>query len=190
MRSIFILLLLVLPVSAALAQTAPDSTNEQVKKRYLYQWTDSKGGVHITDDLSDVPEQYRSKARKIEEKKSEEPSGQQKAPERFTPQSGSEGSEAATEASKAMWQERLREWKDRLAKAEQQYKDLDRERTELLGSRGSVAYAPIADRLKAQKIEQQMQDVQREIDNAKNMIENVIPEQARKAGVPPGWLRE
>ena len=44
--------------------------------------------------------------------------------------------------------------------------------------------------MKAQKIEEEMQQVQREIDSARNEVENVIPEQARKAGVPPGWLRE
>jgi len=186
---VMLLLFLTLPSLPALAQSGSNTEKKEAPKRYLYQWTDSKGVVHITDDLGDVPERYRSKANKIEAGKPQEPGGEQRAGERPTPGFDS-GNTAAEEASKARWQQRLRDWKDRLAKAEQQYQDLDQQRTQLLGSRGSAAYAPIADRLKAEQIGQQLKDVQREIDNARNMIENVIPEEARKAGVPPGWLRE
>ncbi len=35
-----------------------------------------------------------------------------------------------------------------------------------------------------------MNNVQSEIEQAKHMLNEVIPEEARKAGVPPGWLRE
>jgi hypothetical protein len=35
-----------------------------------------------------------------------------------------------------------------------------------------------------------MKQVQKEKDDARNEVEVVIPEAARKAGVPPGWLRE
>jgi hypothetical protein len=32
--------------------------------------------------------------------------------------------------------------------------------------------------------------MQKEIDEARNMLDVVIPEEARRAGVPPGWLRK
>jgi hypothetical protein len=35
-----------------------------------------------------------------------------------------------------------------------------------------------------------MKQVQKEIDDTRNRINVVIPEEARKAGIPPGWLRE
>jgi hypothetical protein len=41
-----------------------------------------------------------------------------------------------------------------------------------------------------QQIENDMQRTRREIDDIKNEINTVIPDEARKAGVPPGWLRE
>ena len=31
---------------------------------------------------------------------------------------------------------------------------------------------------------------QKRIDEARNMLNVVIPEEARKAGIPPGWLRD
>ncbi len=185
---IIITMLLMVAVPAALAQTGVQQENPDVKKRYIYQWTDSAGGVHITDDLGDVPERYRSKARKIEGREPAESGREQRVQE--NPESPDSEAAEAEEDAKAEWQQRLRDWKNRLADAEQRYQDLDREKAELLGRWGSPAYAPIEDRLKAQQIEQKMKDLQREIDDAKNMIEVTIPEQARKAGVPPGWLRE
>ena len=179
----------IITISAALAQTGEHTENKDVRKRYLYQWTDSRGVVHITDDLGEVPERHRSKAHKIETQQDEEPGIGPQAQEEIEPSPDSGAEEAETEA-KAEWQQRLRDWKKRLANAEKRYRDLDQERNELFSAWGSAALAPIANRLKAEQIEQQMKDAQHEIDNARNMIENVIPEEARKAGVPPGWLRE
>lgn len=185
---IIIKMLLMAAVPAAPAQTGVQQESPDVKKRYIYQWTDSAGGVHITDDLGDVPERYRSKARKIEARKPAESGGEQQVQE--NPESPDSEAAGVEEDAKAEWQQRLRDWKNRLANAEKRYQDLDQERTELLGRWGSAAYAPIEDRLKAQQIEQKMKDLQREIDNARDMVEVTIPEEARKAGVPPGWLRE
>ena len=41
---------------AAFAQTGGQPEKKEVKKNYLYEWTDRTGGVHITDDLGEVPE--------------------------------------------------------------------------------------------------------------------------------------
>ena len=182
-------LLSIITISVALAQTGEEAENKDVRKRYLYQWTDSRGVVHITDDLGEVPDRFRSKAHKIETRQDEEPGSGPQVQEEIEPFPDS-GAEEAEADAKAEWQQRLKDWKKRLMNAETRYRDLDQERNELFSAWGSAALAPIANKLKAEQIEQQMKDVQREIDNARNMIENVIPEEARKAGVPPGWLRE
>jgi hypothetical protein len=57
-------------------------------------------------------------------------------------------------------------------------------------SSGGPAYGPIENKVKAAQIEQQMKEVQKQIDEARNMLDVVIPDEARKAGVPPGVLRE
>ncbi len=164
------------------AQTDPQS--EELKKHFLYEWTDDTGILHITDALSKVPEQYRSRMRTREVPKGESP-----AQERgYAPSPGFQSNN--DDAGKAQWQSRLRDWKQRLENAENRYEALERERNELFRAWGAAALAPIENRMKAEKIEQQMKDLQNEIERAKNMIEVVIPEEARKAGVPPGWLRE
>jgi hypothetical protein len=35
-----------------------------------------------------------------------------------------------------------------------------------------------------------MKEVRKEIDEIRRELDEAIPEEARKAGVPPGWLRE
>jgi ElaB/YqjD/DUF883 family membrane-anchored ribosome-binding protein len=173
--------------SSVFSQTGPqsDAESEELKKHFLYEWTDNKGTLHITDALGKVPEQYRSQMRKREVPKGESPVSQAG---RVAPSPGFESSQ--DDLGKAQWQSRLRDWKQRRENAEKRLEGLERERNELFRAWGSAALAPIENRMKAEKIEQQMKDVQNEIERAKNMIEAVIPEEARKAGVPPGWLRE
>jgi len=35
-----------------------------------------------------------------------------------------------------------------------------------------------------------MANAKQEADKARDLINNVIPDEARRAGIPPGWLRE
>lgn len=183
---ITIFTVLLVCVLAALAQTGDQAGNKDVKKHYLYEWTDSKGGVHITDDLGEVPERYRSKSRKIEIPKGEEVGREQQV-------QGAPSGVATDEqeaASKAAWQQRIRDWKARLADAQKRYQDLDQKRLEALAKWGGPASGHLEGRQEADNIAQDMKEVQQDIDEARDMVETVIPEEARRAGIPPGWLRE
>jgi len=188
MRTFFaVMMVSVILFAAASAQTGDQTENKEAKKRYLYEWTDREGGVHITDDLGEVPKRYRPKARKVEM-----PKGQEVSPgQQDTAGPGFSDTEAQEAAAKAAWQSRMREWKKRLADAEQRYAELDQQYKDTLGMwGGAAASGHLEVKAEAERIAQQMKDVQRDIDEAKNMIADVIPEEARRAGVPPGWLRE
>ena len=184
-------MVLVVFAPAAHAQAGDQAGSKDAKKHYLYEWTDTKGGVHITDDLGEVPERYRPKSRKIEIPRGEEVGTGPQAQDAGSSSGGPTDEEEA--ASKAAWQQRIQDWKERLADAQQRYHDLDQKRQEALAKWGGPAAAAsghLEGRAEADLIAQDMKDVQVEIDEAKNMIENVIPEEARRAGIPPGWLRE
>lgn len=160
-------------------------------KRELYRWKDDRGVFHITDDAGKVPAQYRSKAEKFESVESVEPSS-------VLPQQGVGGGpapmtpiEQTEQFQRGVWRARLKEWRDKLTDAEKRLAALEKKREEALQRWGGGA---VSGRLngvqEAQQIEQEIKAVQEEIDEAHNQIEVVIPEEARKAGVPPGWLRE
>jgi len=85
---------------------------------------------------------------------------------------------------------RIRDWKLRLADAERRYQALENERNKILMKFGMPGAALPGDRAKVIELEGKMKSIQKEIDDARNMINVVIPDEARKAGIPPGWLRE
>jgi hypothetical protein len=167
-----------------------EQKNQEEQKHYLYQWTDSKGVVHITDSLSKVPAEYRAGAQRLESSPGTEGTANQPGRQSITSPSDSSQKEELSEYQKEDWQNRMKAAKEKLADAEQRYQDLAQKRDLLLGSWGGPASGHIAGREEASRIEQQMEQVQKEINDARNQIEVVIPDEARKAGVPPGWLRE
>lgn len=174
-----------LSLSVAGAEGQGDSSTS-----YLYQWTDEQGNAHITDRLESVPAKYRSRVRAIQQPGQGEQGQQVQQPSAPVP---SEADAAGTDADKKEeWQNRVRDAKRRLANAEQQYRQLEQRKAEITAQWGaSGATLPPQEVLdKMQQIENDMQRTRREIDDIKNEINTVIPDEARKAGVPPGWLRE
>lgn len=170
-------------------QEAPKQA-DQDRTRHIYQWIDGKGVVHITDDLSKVPQRYRSGARKLESAPQEEDGAGQPADRgRVSPydQPGREEREAEL---KDDWQQRMSAAKRKLAIAERRYRELEKKRDEAVLRWGGPASGRTEGREEAARIEEQMKKVQKDIDDARNDIEVGIPDEARKAGVPPGWLRE
>ncbi len=195
MRSALCILMLALLAGAPgiSAQTGDGQGGQEEKKQeerksVLYQWTDNKGVAHITDDLNKIPAKYRSKARRLETTEgTEETPAVSPSPEEEQIEEDREEREANLREE---WQLRMRAAKSRLADAEQRYHALDEKKNSLFGSWGGPASGHLEDREEAARIEEEMKQVKKEIDGIRNEIEVVIPDEARKAGVPPGWLRE
>ena len=185
---ILILMCFAMTVHAQADQQAQTEDKEH-KKSFLYQWTDAKGNFHITDDLNKVPQQYRDKAVKLEQPKKEDVDQGQQVQQKSAYPSGVE-SERADIAAKAAWQQRMRDARERLADAEKRYQEIVPRRNELLQRPGGPASGQLVDRGELDKVEQELRDVQNEIDENRHDLDVVIPEEARKAGIPPGWLRE
>lgn len=189
--SIGFLVLCVLLAAVSFAQ----EQEQEKKKTIFYQWTDRKGVVHVTDDPSKIPAKYYSSTVKIERDESE---GARSAPaqqqEQVSQPQPSPSSQTAEDPARAHWRTRMREAKARLADAEKRYHDLERRRDEIRqnwgGPSAGRAMAEYEAREQASRLEEQMKSVQDEVTEARNEVENVIPDEARRAGVPPGWLRE
>jgi hypothetical protein len=188
---IILALFLVVAAGTGFAQTAEQKPAEdkEPRKHHLYEWTDDKAVVHITDELGKVPPKYRDQARQVEVPKKEKAAeGRQEQQTISGP--GHPNAQGREEAGKAEWQRRMKDARQRLADAERRYWALDQKRREALEKWGGPASGRREGLVEAERIEQEMRQAQREIDNARNRIEVVLPEEARKAGVPPGWLRE
>ncbi|OGW29409.1 MAG: hypothetical protein A2X56_04650 [Nitrospirae bacterium GWC2_57_13] len=184
MRYAAAVLCLLMGLSIAVQGLAQDDAE---KKHFFYQWTDEKGVVHITDGLGKVPEKHRSKARQLETTKPGEEDAEPAAPSFYPPAPQPEVDE---EALKDEWRSRITEWRERLAEATERRDRLQKERDGLFAAWGSSALAPIAARQRAEEIDRDLERARKEIDEAQRMLTVVIPDEARRAGVPPGWLRE
>lgn len=157
----------------------------------LYTWTDSQGVVHVTDSLENVPAKYRSEVIKRAE--------QSPAGENVIKETGGAASTEPREnaggndnAKKAEWQSRMLDAKRRLQYAEDKYQQLVKRKRDLQDQWGSSGAAlppqSVLDEMK--QMDAQIAAARSEVDAAKNLIDNVIPDEARRAGIPPGWLRE
>ncbi len=156
----------------------------------LFTWTDKDGVVHVTDSLDKVPAEYRSKAQQPDQGASGgnvEVQSQSAAPPAAPAQGG--GSDAAL---KAQWQARMLDAKRRLQYAQDKYDQLYRRKSDLQAQWGSAGAAlpPQSVLDEMNRLDADMAAVKAEIDKAKDQINNVIPDEARRAGIPPGWLRE
>lgn len=194
-RTVAIMTMLVAMACFAALSLQAASAEDVDQKRYLYQWTDGRGSVHISDSLEKVPVRYRSKAVRMEQgAPSETGSPYAEEPVRDTQGGFSLSDDAASqdeEMLKMEWQQRMYDAKQRMAEAEQR---LERSSGQLKALQektgyGLYGYTPEA-AAEAARLEEEISRAQIDLDRARNEVENVIPEEARKAGIPPGWLRE
>jgi hypothetical protein len=192
-KTIIALLFLVLAVlDLAPAQTDPAPEPRPAPERFVYQWTDNNGVVHMTDDPGQVPKKYLNKSlkKKAEPQAEESQERPQGEAVKTAPESTSSDLEFEQRLRRDEWQQRYLDWKDKLRRSAQQLQSLQQRRADLIAQWGSPAVAPPAVREEVGQVDKSLKDTQAEIDEARHMIEEVLPDEARRAGVPPGWQRE
>jgi len=185
-RVLFLALLFFLAFAPA-GQAADD-------ERYLYQWKDERGVVNVTDSLDKVPPKYRSQATQRlqpgagkEEQRRDETRGREQS--QVLDAGTSQGQD---ELKKAEWQRRMRDAKSRLMEAEGRYSQIELRKNDLASKWGSSGAAlPPQEALdEIKKLDGELVSARTDVENARNEVEVVIPDEARRAGIPPGWLRE
>ncbi len=164
-----------------------------------YKWVDEKGTVHFTDDLSQVPDKYRDQ---ISETK---PQGKPVlSPSGEPPKSTGEEkkiqppSESASEEKDLLgrgedwWRATAKKWNEKLETAQKDYQKAFKEwklkEQELESSKFKPDSLKRKLKLELNALEEKVRGCENQVEEAKNMVENVLPEQARKYGANPDWL--
>jgi chromosome segregation ATPase len=174
----------------------PSGQNVQAAddQRYLYQWKDDRGVVNLTDSLDKVPQKYRSQAKQLLQPGAgkEEQSGEETRERVQSQDLDAETSLDQDEIKKAEWQQRMHEAKRRLADAEDRYHQIELQKKELASKWGSFGAAlPTQEVLnEMNRIEGELVRAKLDADRARTEVEVTIPDEARRADIPPGWLRE
>jgi hypothetical protein len=162
----------------------------------IYRWVDEKGTIHFADDFTLVPEKYRDQVQK--RKPSEKPS-----PPPTRPPIRSEATGPTTESTpekkdllgrdEEWWRAKMKEWNDKLQNAQKNYdlvySDLRQKEKELADAK----FKPdsLKRKLKAEikELEVKVKDRERDRNEAKNMVEKVLPKQAEDYKADPAWLK-
>jgi hypothetical protein len=162
----------------------------------VYRWVDEKGTVHFVDDLSLVPEKYREQVQK------------KRPPEKPTSlpsPGGSEGSEVKEKSESAperkdllgrgeeWWRAKVKEWNDKFVSAQ---KNFDATFTEWKAKEKELEESKFKPdsfkrKLKAdiKALEEKSKEWEQKREEAKNMLEKVLPKQAQDYRADPDWLK-
>ncbi len=169
----------------------------------IYKWADEKGTVHFSDDLGQVPEKYRDQIQK-EKLPKEPPPPQPVSPSSIEPPKSMEPGKGARPApgpgqkdalgrGEEWWRAKASEWNEKLKTSQRNYEITYNEWKAKEQELGTSISKPdsFKRKLKAEikALEEKVKDWEKQIEEAKNMIENVLPKQARDDRANPDWLK-
>jgi hypothetical protein len=147
----------------------------------VYEWTDSQGGVHFTDNADKIPAKYRNKAREKElqpviEIKSE-PAQAVTPTVQSTPSSYGGHDETWWRASYSGLREEMKNIQENLPDKRDRLTELRRKREIFQKTSGRIAYYDMLKEI--ERDETRVKVLQKELDD--------LDDKAAKAGVPLGW---
>ncbi len=166
----------------------------------VYKWVDEKGTAHFTDDLSLVPEKYRDQVIETKPQRKPAPSpagepsksiGKEKEIEP-APESAPEEKDLLGRGEE-WWRATAQEWDEKLDTARKNYENAYNEWRSKVQELESSKFKPdsLKRKLKteARALEEKVKGWENQVEEAKNMLENVLPRQAREYRANPDWLR-
>jgi len=155
----------------------------------VYQWVDDRGVTHFTDDPGAVPDDYRNAA-EVRGMPEGSPTG---SLDNFAEEED-EGiliEDDLKEKDEEWWRSRTEKWRGRLQSAYDDY-----EQVRLRYNSMATEFNASKDPDKREKLKTELDEMQVEmkgfmadIKRLKEMIEEVLPAQAKKAGKPLEWVR-
>lgn len=160
----------------------------------IYRWVDEKGTIHFVDDLTLVPEKYRDQVQK--RKPAEKPS-----PPSIKIPVGKEvgpGIESAPERKDLLgrgeewWRTKGKEWNEKLLNAQKNYETanaaLKAKGKELEESKFKPDSLKRKLKTEIKDLEAKVKEWERQKEEARNMLEKVLPKQAEDYRADPVWL--
>jgi len=162
----------------------------------IYQWVDEKGTIHFTDDMSLVPERYRDQVQK--RRPLQEPSPPLSPQVSKEEKTGKE-SESASERKdllgrgESWWKAKAEEWNEKLLEAQRNcetahagYKKKEK-KVEGAKFQPKSLQRKLKTELKA--LEEKENDWKKQVEEAKNMLEKVLPKEAEESNADPNWVK-
>jgi hypothetical protein len=155
----------------------------------VYKWVDEKGVIYFTDDIMQVPEKYRPKAEKIGLPEGKE---ETKVEGGVTPPKKEETYKDRLGRGEEYWKGRVEEWKKKLREYQESLETLRAKYNELTmrynDSKSTAERGNL--RIERDQIKSEMDQFRIKIEEAKNMIDKKIPEEAELYKAKPEWVKQ
>ena len=169
----------------------------------VYRWVDEKGIVHFTDDLTLVPEKFRGQVQQKVPSKEPPPSQptssraveppKTKEPGREIPPGPEVGQKDMLGRGEEWWRTTVKDWNQKFVtyrtNYENAYNEWKAKEQELEESKFKPDSLKRKLKSEIKVLEEKAKDWERQMNEAKNMIENVLPKQARDYRANPEWLK-
>ena len=156
----------------------------------IYQWVDEKGTVHFTDDPGQIPERYRDQALKRETPQEPSPSTPIQFP--VEPRPGIERKDLLGRGED-WWRTKALEWKQKLTQAQKDHEAAEAALKAKAKELEDARFKPKSFQRRLQDevrvLEQKANEKKKQVDEAKNMLEKVLPGQAEEYRADPKWVR-
>ena len=168
-----------------------------------YKWVDEKGTVHFTDDLGQVPEKYREQIQKKVPPKEPTPSQPTsplsiESPKSMEPEKETESAPGSVQKDilgrgEEWWRAKVNEWNEKLKTSQRNYENAYSEWKSKENELETSKFKPdsVKRKLKAEikTLEEKTRDCEKQMEEAKNILENVLPKQAQDYRANPEWLK-
>ncbi len=162
----------------------------------IYQWVDGKGTLHFTDDLSLVPERYRNQVQKKKPPKEPSPS---LSPQVDQSDETERKFEPPPEQKDLMgrgeewWRTKAKEWSEKLLNAQKNYEtayaNYKKKEKELEESKFKPKSLQRKLKSEMKALEEKVNDWKKQREEAKNMLEKVLPKEAEESKADPDWIK-
>jgi DNA repair exonuclease SbcCD ATPase subunit len=165
----------------------------------VYKWVDEKGTAHFTDDLSLVPDKYRDQVSETKPQRERVPPPPVESPKSIGKEQETQPpSESASEEKDLLgrgeewWRAAAKEWNQKLETAqnnyERTYNEWKSKEQELESSKFKPDSLKRKLKVEVKALEEKTRDYEKQVEEAKNMLENVLPQRAREYRANPDWL--
>ncbi|OGQ00410.1 MAG: hypothetical protein A2026_13795 [Deltaproteobacteria bacterium RBG_19FT_COMBO_46_12] len=154
----------------------------------IFKWVDGKGVVHFTDDILQVPEKYRSKTKKMELPEGiEETKGEGES----TPKTKEEAYKDRLGRGEDYWKGRMEEWRNKLKDYQERLETLRIKYNDLTikinDSKSTAERGNL--RRERDQVKNEIDQYKIKIEEANNMINKKIPDEAELYKAKLEWLR-
>ena len=152
----------------------------------FYRWVDKDGKEFFTNDQLKVPQEYRSSATKVEPDAARVSVGDKVAKTTKTRADVSEHKDKNGKGE-AYWRKRAADLRRKLRDQEEGYSHIQKQLADLDRQ---------PDRLNAKNkksragLEKKKTKIEKDIAKTRRMLDEDLPEEARRADAYPGWIRE